>query len=156
MVVKFYGNRYGNIIDKVVRWWTADFKSKIDGSWRDGYSHVELAFSNGTMFSASARYNKTSFRVTSRGKAWDDLYIRTSEEVEKRALSFCQSVVGSKYDYAGILGFVLGVKDDSAKWFCSEVVVRALQEAGVLPWSYYASDISPNALYKILEGSSYE
>jgi len=151
MKVVFYGNRAGDFGDKLIRWWTSDLSSKVNGTWKDSYSHVELLFSDGYMFSASQYHNICRFRKFNPGSsAWVTV---TTDADEEAVRMFCEEVNGSKYDYLGILGFVIGTKHAEDKYFCSEVVVRALQSSGRLG-TVISSTTSPNKLYRLLNRST--
>ncbi len=58
---------------------------------------------------------------------------------------------GYRYDWLGILGFVLpwGEHEDADR-FCSEECVRVLQSIGILK-RYKAWTMSPNSLYRVLK-----
>ena len=151
MKVTFYGNRQGNFVDKAIRWWTSNFKDKFNGAWRDSYSHSELLFSDGVMFSASQYNNSTRFtNKNPKSIAWVDVEVGITWEQEKLVRKFCQKQDGKKYDYLGVLGFVIGNSDAPNRWFCSEVCVRALQEAGLFE-GVTPSKVSPNQLYNLLK-----
>jgi len=64
---------------------------------------------------------------------------------------FLNLVLGNKYDYMGILGFILPIQDRSNKWFCSELASNILKIDGQeFMWSLDPSTVSPNKLYKLL------
>jgi len=49
-----------------------------------------------------------------------------------RAVEFCINEVGRKYDFCGLVDFLLAKKVQSEKrWFCSELVFEAYRRAGV-------------------------
>jgi hypothetical protein len=55
-----------------------------------------------------------------------------------------------KYDYKGILGFILPLQDRENKWFCSEWVSNVLKCSGDKRlYLKEPSKLSPNKLYKI-------
>ena len=150
MKVVFYGNRYGNLSDKIIRWWTSPLAEKINGKWKDSYSHSEIVFSDGMMFSASPYENVARFKPHSfTGKAWVRVDIDVTLEQEKKVRTWCEKQHGKKYDCMGVLGFAFNVPENPNKWFCSEVCTAALQEIGLLR-NLVASKTSPNALHKEL------
>ena len=60
---------------------------------------------------------------------------------------WCRAHAGRKYDLEGVKAFKLPWhSEDPGRWFCSEVVLSALQYAGLLTW-LDASRVSPNLLY---------
>ena len=155
MKVIFYGNRHGNLGDKVIRWWTSSWENKLNGKWKDSYSHVELLFDDTTMFSASQYENLTRFAMYNKSDAWTEMTLNISKARETLVYSHCRRLEGSEYDYLGVLGFVFGNRDSRDEWFCSEVVVDALQRIGCLK-GVKASKVSPNALYSLLKGDNCE
>lgn len=150
MKIVFYGHRYGSFINKLIRWYTSPLKRKLNGKWRDTFSHVELLFDDGLMFSASQYENKVRFKPHSyTGKAWVRVDLDLTPEQVKQVRQWCEKQVGKKYDYLGIAGFVFGNRDNSNKWFCSEVCTAALQQVGKFR-GVKASKVSPNKLAKML------
>jgi len=148
MKVIFYGNQQGNFFDKLIRWWTSPTKDKFNSKWKDSYSHVELLFSDGFMFSASQYENSTRFkRYNTDSTSWDHIDLPDDQEPQLR--EFCGQEAGKGYDYLGIAGFVFGVRDHSNKWFCSEICTEALIVSGCLEHTNSAK-VSPNGLFKIL------
>lgn len=147
MQVVFYGNHYGHLGSKLIRWWTSSTKDKFNGKWRDSVSHCEILFSDGMMFSASQYENTTRFKKHSMtGKAWIRLPLSVTSEEEIIVRSFCESQIGKKYDYLGVFGFVFKNADDPDKEFCSEVSTKALQQIGLV-MDLVPSKTSPNALH---------
>jgi ribosomal protein L24E len=150
MKVIFYGNRQGNLIDKTIRWWTSPVKHKFNGEWKDSYSHSEIEFSDGVMFSASQYENRTRFaRRNPNSIAWVEVDIDIPYEDEKLVRMFCQHRDGLGYDYKGILGFVFGTPDNNSQWFCSEICTAALHHISIAE-GIEPSKTSPNALYNKL------
>lgn len=148
MKVIFYGNEAGNWIDKLIRWWTSSTMDKFNGMWKDSYSHVELLFEDGLMFSASQYENSTRFKpYNHESTSWTHIYLPTAQEPMIR--EFCELEAGKKYDYLGVAGFVIGVRDHSSKWFCSEICTEALIVSGCLG-RIDSAKVSPNDLFKIL------
>jgi len=132
MKLIFYGNQKGNWIDKLIRWWTSPLSWKLNGDWKYAPSHVEILFSDGLMFSASGRENKARFKKHNpKGKAWIRVPSETDRASEAIVRLFCTSLAGRSYDYAGVSGFALPIKQDKRKWFCSEITTRALQQLDI-------------------------
>jgi len=129
MELLFYANQKGNYVDKTIRWWTSPLSWKFNGNWKYVPSHVEILFSDGYMFSASGRENKVRFkRFNKDSEAWIRIPIEADEIDEAIVRLFCTTLAGETYDYAGVAGFVLPIKQDKQKWFCSEVSTKALQQ----------------------------
>lgn len=143
-VVFFKGK--GNWTDTLIRWWT----------WSP-YSHCELEFSDNVWFGNSTTGSQhTRFRIpdetpdwvgpglsgTGPGsgpgygdfvKNWDVVNVPMTAEEEDKARAFCRLECGCAYDFKGLVfSQLLNLGYHSAtKWFCSEVVVAALQKADV-------------------------
>ena len=145
MRVAFYKAKYGNFVDLGIAWWTASFADKLNGKWKDGYSHTELVFSDNDMFSASSRDSLVGWRKFHPSEHWDVEFIAMSYQDEDKLRRECNKLAGAKYDYAGILGFVIGTPDASSRWFCSEVVTAMLQKVQVLT-GLDPSKVSPNRM----------
>ena len=114
------------------------------------YSHVELII-NGYMYSSSPRDGRVrKTQHTTDNKSWDYVEI---EIKEANVIDFFNMTQGNKYDWLGILGFIIPIKDRTNEWFCSEWVSNALKISGCEKlWKLEPSKISPNRLYKILKG----
>ena len=151
MKVIFYGNRYGNWADKLIRFKTATWKQRVSGEWKDLPSHCELLFDNGQMFSASFRENIVGFKEHSyTGKAWCRLDIDLTDSQVLQVGRFAREQVGKKYDYLGILGFILPfVHQVQSRWFCSEVCSEALKQVDYLELQDSAK-VSPAKLKQLV------
>ena len=150
MYIIFYKAMAGNFIDKIIAWWTSSINEKVTGKWKDTFSHCELLFTDGLMFSASQYENRTRYKIHNKDSYnWVRLPIECSVVNENKVRAFCDSIEGASYDYKGILGFITGIKDDSTKWFCSEVCTTGLQSIGEVS-NLDAYRTSPNDLYKEL------
>ena len=136
MKVAFYKCE-GNIVDKLIRWWT-----------KSEYSHVELIIGD-YWYSISPRDTYVRKKIIDyKEDHWDiiDIDARYSPGY---ALLFYEKIKGSKYDWAGILlSQVLPLNvHDRKRWFCSEFVAATLKIDN--PNRY-----SPEDLYKfITEGT---
>jgi hypothetical protein len=132
MYLAFYGNNYGSIYGKFIRWWTSPLSYKLNGKWKITYSHVEIVFSDGMMFSASSYENKVRFKKHSfTGKAWDRFKLSISKTDEDIIRENCEVRVnkGEKYDYLGLIGFLIfNTVESKERSFCSEVCTTELQE----------------------------
>lgn len=63
---------------------------------------------------------------------------------------WCAGEQGSGYDVWGVLNFVFpGMKPDPVKWFCSELVVAALQQVGLFA-DERPDRVSPNRLRRLV------
>ena len=133
---------------------------KLVGLYTHGpYSHVAIIIEDikdgllneSTQWEASptSGYVKKSKHMYDEVK-WD--YIDINIKDINNTIEFLNSVLGNKYDYAGILGFILPIQDRSNRWFCSELASNILKIDGYEPmWYIEPSSVSPNKLYKLLK-----
>ena len=120
--------------------------------WTRGpYSHVELVIGD-YMYSSSPRDGKVRRKThIFDDKTWD--YVEIDNINEQNIIEFYDITRGNNYDWLGILGFIIPIKDRTNKWFCSEWVSNALKISGYEKlWKQEPSKISPNKLYRILKG----
>jgi len=141
MRVAFYRARFGHVWDWVIALFS-----------RGRYSHCELVFNAYTWFSSSSRDGGTRFKcIDPKPGVWDFLELDLTGKQAALALEKCHEECGCKYDWLGVFRFAFPFfRENSAKWFCSEVCAAALQEAGLLvginPW-----ELSPVDLYDLLD-----
>lgn len=145
----------GNWFDKLV-------KARTNGE----RTHVELVFSPetepqrargyGLSFSSSqwdggSRFKDIEYDLTK----WDMVPVNTvsggaypSAAFESAVRAWCAAHAGLKYDWRGILGFMVGKHDPGAKdrWFCSEICTAALQQGNVFT-NLEPSETSPQSLW---------
>lgn len=137
--IAFYKGE-GRIFDKLIRWWT---KGK--------YSHCEIVFMDGLWYGADAWNNEVRYAYFLPDPAnWDMIEISLAPKEELLVRAWCDSKVGKGYDYLGlILSQVIFLGIDCAnRWFCSELCVEALQQAGRLK-DIKSHTIHPSLLAKI-------
>ena len=129
MEVWFYIGK-GKLFDRLIRWWT-----------NSRYSHCELII-DGMANSADAWTNCVR-AITVSGfnpDSWERVAVTGDKDI---ALEFVRMQLGKKYDWFGILGFIVPWKSgDKNKWYCSEFCAAALG-IGKRP-------ISPQKLYEVL------
>lgn len=148
MQVVFYKARYGNWMDKLIAWKTSSWADRLSGEWLNSYSHVELVFRDAMMFSSSQYEGGTRYKKYYGGEQWTEISIQLNVYAEGHIRIFCDSMSRKKYDWLGVLGFVMPIKEDRDKWFCSELCTTALQIWA--PLGLCPSKTSPNELYKTL------
>jgi hypothetical protein len=130
MQVLFYIGK-GKLFDRLIRWWT-----------NSRYSHCEIVI-NGMAFSADAWTNQVRAVSASsfNPQNWEWVTVDGDKEA---SLTFVTGQLGKRYDWLGILGFLLpGRINDPKRWYCSEICAAALG-IGKRP-------ISPQQLYEILQ-----
>ena len=129
-------------------------------SGNDGMSHVELRFRNGesvsifqqeTVFLKKRGYSNPNYRIV-------DLNVSVSSE--KQMYSFARAQVGKEFNktglYLALLPWPLRPASTghakNGRWFCSELIVKTLQQGGMLT-SADPSAASPNSIYRSVRGS---
>lgn len=133
----FYKGR-GTWVDKAIRWWT-----------KSDFSHVELDCGPYGSFSSSIRDGGVRFKeIDYIPGHWVpvDVYVPDTSSL----IAFCRSVSGKKYGLWDVFRFVVPWwRNKKDEWFCSEVVLRALQEGGRFK-GYDPSRVSPGDLYELV------
>jgi len=122
-----------------------------------GFSHVDAVLPNGALLGARSDAiggQDPGVRIRPPGyEAWPRLIIMRKEVPASQARAwerFLAAQVGAPYDKRGIWDFVTGgnLTDsgrdwrDPSAWFCSELWVRSLEVAGVIP----LLPLSPNRI----------
>lgn len=126
----------------LIRWWT-----------KSPYSHCELLFDDGLMFSAHAKDHGTRYVTPGvlSANEWDVLLLPATLEQEIAVRTFCNAELHCGYDWWGLIfSQVLRLqRPHPDKWFCSEVCTAALQHMGML-FGAVPCTFSPGKLYKRL------
>jgi len=116
-----------------------------------GYCHVELEFDNQISYSSDSADGGTRYkRIIYNPQEWDTYEFYSTSDQEAIVDAFCESELGSGYDWRGVLNFRFPwEREHPDKWFCSEVVVAALHRVGLLT-ALKPHKTSPNSLWKYL------
>jgi len=127
----------------------ANWKDKLIAKYTKGpYSHCEIII-DGYMYSSSPRdggVRKKKHIVDT--NVWEYVFVDIES---KNTLQFFGLTKGCKYDWLGILGFVIPLKDRTNEWFCSEWCSTTLRISDYKKlWKLEPSKISPNKLYDII------
>lgn len=143
MKIAFYKAKHGSLLNKAINWC----------SGRDGYSHVEFQFSDGVFFGSSGEQGGVKFRVhDANPEHWEVIELRLNQSEEECLRDWCKRRVGMKYDWFGVLGFILPAKHMAHRWFCSAICYGGLERIGRLgqlpSWK-----VSPNELYLIVKAA---
>ena len=127
----------------------ADWQDKLIAKYTKGkYSHVEIVIDS-YMYSSSPRDGGVRRKKhIVNNEIWD--YISLPIKANN-ILEFYNQTKNNKYDWLGILGFILPFKDRTNEWFCSEWCSNALKIGEYKDlFIHEPSKISPNKLYDIL------
>jgi len=132
----FYKNRK-TLLDRLIMW-------KTGGK----YSHCEIKV-GGNMFSSSGLDGGVRKKPFKNPNSWDIIEVEIDVDKFKK---YFEKTKGSKYDYIGILGFILPLQDRTYSWFCSEWCSNFLKISGYEKlWLEEPSKIHPSKLYEILK-----
>jgi len=121
--------------------WYAKLLDKVIAMRTNGPAvHVELVFSDGTSFSSSqwdggVRFKDIQYEGDTKW-ALVPLHIPPEKEATVRGVAEILASTKIKYDWKGILGFMLGKSDPGVpdKFFCSEICVWVLQHIGLFKY----------------------
>lgn len=160
MRIAFYRACAGNWLDHLI--------DRLSG--RLGFSHVELVFPGGASFSSTSRDRSVdlSGRSKPNGTRWKRIDFAEHPErweivdfpglprLDAREIlrmhCFADRQLDARYDWRGVVRLAPGmgwVGDSPSRWFCSEVVIAALQSGGAI-LSLKPKEFSPNSLARLL------
>ena len=148
--VAFYRG-HGDIVNKIVRWWT-----------KSPYSHAELIMPDGvTWIGISPKGSKltSQIRETYIPTEWDFLELEVTTEQIEVIKEFFTATENCLYDWTGMIlsQFLPFHIKRKGKWYCSEWIAYALRISCVIDWRlikiYDRADLSPAVLYKIIKAS---
>lgn len=95
------------------------------------YSHVEFVLDDGTTLGAHAsggvRVRPANYDTFTKVAVFD---VTVTDEEKSKILAFAHAQLGKPYDFGAIAGLVVN-RDwrDPSKWFCSELVTAAFEQA---------------------------
>lgn len=117
------------------------------------YSHAALWFETDVVCEAHIQFGVKFRQYAPDLNRWTLWPIGTMPSQEAALRLWCELRAGDKYDLCGVTAFkIRAVKQDPNKWFCSELVVAALQQIGVAAFANAdASRISPNLLSLMMD-----
>ena len=105
---------------------------------RGGYTHAAIILPDDTVIEAYPfrGIRKRKNLTDQMGDAKVEIYeVVTTPEQDAIIVDFLNKQIGKGYDYWNIFGFVLHTthegRTSQGKWFCSELVFAAFQEAGI-------------------------
>ena len=124
VTLQFYIAKHGNLLDKMIAWWTAPWRMKLNKDFLHIPSHVEIEVIEGVGFSASPREGIVRFKsIDFDSGRWVPVTIRAELD-----MYFVDAVLGSRYDTCGIFChefLPLDVQSDT-RWWCSEVCAAVI------------------------------
>lgn len=100
---------------------------------RSKYAHVSIAFEDGIVYEAYPfkGVRKTTLKST---KGVTPFVFKLGVPIDSAAVRvFCESELGTPYDYWGVICFVCGIKPrrSDSRYFCSEFGMDGLAVGGV-------------------------
>jgi hypothetical protein len=109
---------------------TEGFNSKfLQWAQRSPYSHIEAVFPT---YNLGSRASHGVQRYTDYYKTREFAYIECSTEEKRLFDQYIHSKLEQDYDWRAFVGFFLYSRTQvNHKWFCSELIQKALEHAGV-------------------------
>ena len=105
---------------------------------RGGYTHAAIILPDDTVIEAYPFRGIRKRKNLTDGMGDSKVYVfevQTTPEQDKIIIDFLNKQIGKGYDYWNIFGFVLYTTHEGrisyGRWFCSELVFAAFQEAGI-------------------------
>ncbi len=157
MLVALHRGR--GFIAKAIQWQT-----------RSAYSHASVVFEgSGVVIEAREFKGVRSIlwdEVVAKGEQVDVFRVKgLVPEAEGAVWEFLQAQLGKPYDYTMVARFITrrqGAREESGKWFCSELVFAALAKAGVRlleriePWAVSPGVLSLSTRLEEVRGGKWE
>lgn len=109
--MRFYFYRGRGFWATLIRWFT-----------RSKYAHVSVVFSDGTVYESVPGKGVIKGKLKSTEGVTPFVYKAGARPNVEAARTFCESELGTKYDYWGCICFILGIKQrrSESAYFCSE------------------------------------
>lgn len=142
MKIIFYRANYSNWFGKQIARFT-----------KGEFSHVEIMFSDGLCFSSVSEEKGVRIKeMEVTPEEWEIIDIG-HKDIEGQVKEYCMQFVGKKYDWLGILGFILSpiydrIYGKPEKYYCSEIVTEVLCKFDIIECY---QRISPNELYRKIQ-----
>lgn len=109
--------------------WASGF---IRWAQRCPYSHVEVEFDGYTIGARSSGVNKYTEADNHNMIVLHRRTVEVTDEQYDKFVEFIESKLGDGYDFRAYLGFVIFKKTHSERrWFCSELLVDAFEQADI-------------------------
>jgi hypothetical protein len=152
--VAFYRGE-GDIVNKLVRWWT-----------KSPYSHSELIMPDGVTWIGISPFKNSKLlsrpNLHYKKEEWDFIELEVNEQQVAVIEEFYCVTQDCEYDWIGMilsqfLPFHIKRKN---KWYCSEWIAYALRISCIIDWRiikiYDRADLSPAVLHEIIMASKHE
>ena len=141
----------GSFTDKVIAWWTSDFKDKWNGKWKNTPSHVELSLEpkKDIWYSASTRNGIYRKKVMSLNESKWRVYTAEVNSNELRSmLRTAVSFLGKKYDSINVFGSdIMNLNiGDPDRLTCDEGAARILMESELGSGIEKVNELNPKRL----------
>ena len=139
--IAFYKAKFGGIDDKIIDW----------GSGKKGYSHCEIVINDTTMIGShylAKGVKKFYYNNIYSNPRWD--VIRLPQYFRKKAISYAENMIGTKYDAIGAVLYWMNlpIYSDTNKVWCSELCAEALN---ITSNKSFDTLIMPNDLFNVME-----
>jgi uncharacterized protein YycO len=141
MTLRIGLHRSTGLVSSLIKWQT-----------RSQYSHASLILPSGLILESMQGKGVVMDRWYNDKGDVDTFTVAIRAEQEHAVIDFAKQQLGKGYDYTMVARFLTrrqATRKSSGKWFCSELVFAAYQEAGVSllrdtePW-----EVSPELLSK--------
>jgi len=138
---------YKKLYRKAIAWWTKGPYSHVELIWYDDDKNELRTFSAVPTVRKVREANGED--VLKEGE-WDAITFDITEDEWYTFVKYKNLLLGERYDWLGIFGFILPFKDRTKEWFCSEITSNYLKIIGAESfWFLEPSKISPNKLYSL-------
>lgn len=129
----------------VIGWFSAGYLSHVDAIWGNGADLLGARSDNPGGFGYGVRVRAAGYAKFNRRVV---MTIPTTQEQDLKWQQFLNNQQGKPYDSEAIWAFVFNRNwREQDSWICSELQAAALEEAGIVPQLYLATNkITPNAL----------
>lgn len=120
--MRFYFYRGKGFWAALIRWFT-----------RSKYAHMSVVFEDGTVYESRPGKGVVKGKLKSVDGVTPFQYKLGALPDSERARVFCESELGTPYDYWGCICFILGIKQrrSQSRYFCSEFGADASVMAGI-------------------------
>jgi len=113
------------------------------------YGHVEIMFADKMCFS-SVPFRGVRLKKITELTEYDIIDFNTTEVEEQEVRRYCQSLIGKKYDYKNVFGFVFHYNVvDTGRYYCSQLCALVLLKMKKVVFNCERR-ISPSQLFSMV------